>query len=236
MDIHAILTDALRLHEAGTRDVHIVNHSSWETVGLARAVRDILARGRGRFSSGAAPGPLTLVFVDQRRNPGGRLAVPHARYGDAVRVVRITLCHPHACLESPLHRLVVAQSPRVLAPPAFHRDLAVAVVEAAGACDRHVRTDVEIHGGAAPLNGKAVGLPALLAVQRRSESCHARSSHLRGLVGAVDVSDEDHPRVTETRVALAHVAAVARLLHEDAERGAGDVARSLRVTEATLRL
>ena len=43
MDIHVILPAALRVRSGGaqgTRDVHIANHSSWETPDLALAVRD----------------------------------------------------------------------------------------------------------------------------------------------------------------------------------------------------
>ena len=239
MDIHVILPAALRVRSGGaqgTRDVHIANHSSWETPDLALAVRDILARCDPSFLSDSANRPLTLVFTDQRRARVTRLAVPHARYGGPVQFVRITLCHPHECLESPIQRLVVAQSPRVLAPAAFHRDLAIAVVQAAGGCNRGVRADVPVHGGAVPANGQAPGLLPLLREQRRAERGQSRASQLRVFAQVVDVSDEDFPRNGETRAALAHVEAVVRLLDHDTVRITGEIARSFRVTEATRRL
>ena len=69
MDVHVILTAALRLRTASppgayaTRDVHIVNHSSWETAELALAVRDILTRCEPGYLAEPGRVPLTLVFV-----------------------------------------------------------------------------------------------------------------------------------------------------------------------------
>jgi hypothetical protein len=230
MDIHALIPGGLRLRKA-SRDVQIVNHSSWETAGLVAFVREVLAPVS--CTGTLLRHPFTVVFVDQRNGENLRWAVHQTSYGWGASVVRITLRHPHRCVESVLHRLVVATEPRVAAPEAFRRALRDSLASAA-AVDRREVPGVPLHGGASPEHGRAVGLAELVRDQQRAVACLRRHQQLNEAIGMVSVDDEDQPRIGETRTALAHLASVSALLGRDADALVDSVAARFQRTDRTI--